>query len=440
MSSIVARLCGELCRTHNRYGWLIDKATRANEATCALLGKLCNTGDLEMPRGVSPLVAEKYHTHAPDCPNQPHPPVRPEEGEMFTAREQKGDGMRRRSPRRRVAMVTPKVNTRFAQVTRPHEGEEILLREWRMLPPPLSSTPKSSRTPSMSVVTAPLEGALRWDEEESDVSHVLSPVARVPRLPTTTPPSTNAASHRVTALEKEVMALKEMLQNEFWKPNASSLVSPRIAISDKSKTSQTPPVHETNPIKTQTHTSTSQTFLGTELEDDRVEEAIRYRHEGDVNDKAEQWIRGLRGDKLKPMAKAMGRVVAASTYNGEPNPTAFTAWKESIYSILPMYDVPPGPSQVQVATWFIGGKAKEWWTGVCASKEYGDMQTLESFFESIQMQFQPHDAPEQCMLKWVTLKQTGSVTEYMNQVDQLHNTWRLCQKAEFGLAMLGLKE
>ena len=96
-----------------------------------------------------------------------------------------------------------------------------------------------------------------------------------------------------------------------------------------------------------------------------------------------------------------------------------------------MYDVPlPGPSQVQVATWFIGGKAKEWWVGVlCALKEYGDMQMLEAFFDSIQMQFQPHDAPEQCMLKWVTLKQTGSVTEYMNQVDQLlHNTWRLCSE------------
>ena len=124
------------------------------------------------------MVAEKYHTHAPDCPNQLHPPVRPEEGEMFTAREQKGDGVRRRSPRRRVAMATPKVNTRFAQVTRstrrrrnPSKGEEDA-------PPSLELTPKSSRTPSMSVVTAPLEGALRWDEEESDVSHVLSPVAR----------------------------------------------------------------------------------------------------------------------------------------------------------------------------------------------------------------------------------------------------------------------
>ena len=67
------------------------------------------------------------------------------------------------------------------------------------------------------------------------------------------------------------------------------------------------------------------------------------------------------------------------------------------------------------------------------------MQMLEAFFDSMKLQFQPHDAPEQCMLKWVTLKQTGSVAEHMNQVDQLYNIWRLCQKAEFGLAMLKLK-
>ena len=29
---------------------------------------------------------------------------------------------------------------------------------------------------------------------------------------------------------------------------------------------------------------------------------------------------------------------------------------------------------------------------------------------------------------------------YMNEVDALHNTWRLCEKAEFGLALRGMKK
>ena len=54
-------------------------------------------------------------------------------------------------------------------------------------------------------------------------------------------------------------------------------------------------------------------------------------------------------------------------------------------------------------------------------------------------QFQPQDAAEQCIDKWCSLKQTHTVTIYMNEVDALHNTWRLCEKAEFGLAIRGLK-
>ena len=105
-----------------------------------------------------------------------------------------------------------------------------------------------------------------------------------------------------------------------------------------------------------------------------------------------------------------------------------------------MYDIPPGPSQVQVATWFISGVVKDWWTAKCAAREYGSLQTLDDFFQAVEDEFQPSDAPEQCMEKWCTLKHTHSVAMYMNEVDALHNTWRLCDKAEFGLALRGMKK
>ena len=127
-------------------------------------------------------------------------------------------------------------------------------------------------------------------------------------------------------------------------------------------------------------------------------------------------------------------------YSGEANPTAFTAWKESIYATIPLYDVPPRPSQVQVAIWFLSGKAKDWWQGVFAAKEYGEIQISDIFFDVMELQFQLHDAPEQYMRKWVILKQSESVNNYMNMVNQLYNTWRLCQKAEFGLVILDFKD
>ena len=48
------------------------------------------------------------------------------------------------------------------------------------------------------------------------------------------------------------------------------------------------------------------------------------------DDPASQWIKGLCGAKLKPMAKAMGKVVAATEYAGEPYPTTFAVWCDSV--------------------------------------------------------------------------------------------------------------
>ena len=36
----------------------------------------------------------------------------------------------------------------------------------------------------------------------------------------------------------------------------------------------------------------------------------------------------------------------------------FAAWYNSIRSLMPMYDILLGPSQVQAATWFLAGTAK----------------------------------------------------------------------------------
>ena len=102
---------------------------------------------------------------------------------------------------------------------------------------------------------------------------------------------------------------------------------------------------------------------------------------------------------------------------------------------------PLGPSQVQVATWFIKGVVKDWWTGKCAASV--SMEACKHWMNSshaVEEEFQPSDTPEQCMEKWCTLKHIHSVAMYMNEVDALHNTWRLCEKAEFGLALRGMKK
>ena len=148
--------CGDLCRLHNKYGWLIDRATRKQEAKCSLLGKLCKSGDMEMPRGIAPDVEERYYDHAPNCPTLvPHTNSN-EEYEMHTAREPRGGAGARRSPRKRVALLKPRhYNTRYSSVTRPPrtietelpEEERILSPLWNLRPNPLLNHHPNHREP-----------------------------------------------------------------------------------------------------------------------------------------------------------------------------------------------------------------------------------------------------------------------------------------------------
>ena len=101
----------------------------------------------------------------------------------------------------------------------------------------------------MSMITTPLERALRWDEEESDSSHVTKLVNHIPHLATSSLAQGNTQPTRMSAFEKEVMALKEMLQNEFWKTRGATSSTPLGAPSDKFKTSQITPTHERSPVK-----------------------------------------------------------------------------------------------------------------------------------------------------------------------------------------------
>ena len=152
-----------------------------------------------------------------------------------------------------------------------------------------------------------------------------------------------------------------------------------------------------------------------------------------------QWRSELDTPALHRMAKAVGKVIGGQEYHGDPNPTMFSAWCDSIRSLILVYGIAPGPAQVTVASWFLKGRAGEWWAGVRVSKRYIEMNTVDKLFAALQLQFQPHDAFEQSMTKWSTLKQTRDVTTYMDEVDRLHFTQSIGPIAEFGHAFKGLR-
>ena len=296
-------------------------------------------------------------------------------------------------------------------------------------------------------VSPPLLDSLQWDDdalgdEKGSVSQItpLSPPRSSPQSPGN---AKLEADQRVDALMEEITILRQMLQQQ---QQSKSQATSHDLHTTKEGTDSThfdtrkqmanyyaPPLEVPKDKKI----DPAEFFVTKELEELRAQAGTNTQQTDD--ELADQWVRDLNGAILKPMAKSLGRVVAATNYGGEPHPTVFAAWCDSVKSIMPMYDVPPGPSQVQTATWFLTGRAKSWWTDLRANRGYGHLRTLELFFDALRLEFQPHDAAEQCMDKWCALKQTHSVTQYMNEADELHNTWRLCEKAEFGLVMRGLK-
>ena len=442
----LCRLCGMLCKTFNRYAEWVDSAEHYGRATCHLFGRRCGQGDMGIPESLRADMLEDLKplsmnmVTAPSLQTVPKTTTPLEEGllpqattsldeGMLTAREPKEDEKEAKNvvpPLRKQRIRRKKGHTRFTAISRPARTRKQTS----------TSRVMETKSPSQSSisVTAPMIDKLRWDDDVSQ-----SGEGTVSQITPTSPRHTTYDSMR-----HELNELKETMRLEVNQQMHS--ISGEIAIlrqmmqTQHNRPPQHPKIEEITDEKNEMPSTSHAIFSTTELEELHAQTESDTKQLHEVVERAEKWVRDLRADKIKPMAKAMGKVVAASSYAGEPQPITFAAWCDSLRALMAMYDIPPGSSQVQVATWFITGPVKTWWEGLCASKRYGDLATLSEFLEAVRAQFQPQDAAEQCIDKWCSLKQTQTVTIYMNEVDALHNTWRLCEKAEFGLAMRGLKK
>ena len=426
--------CGAKCKTFNRYAPWIDGAEASSAATCHLFGKGCTQVDMLMPESLSMTQLVER--------------VRPQEMELTPTSSQFNEGMQTaretkqnstyeklpsvvpsKEPKRRIRRK--KGHTRFTPLARKTKTPITIKKAIPMTSRPASimTVPPNIphydlRSPSSAAhhdtPVLPNHTPLQWDEEASNDAPSPTSVYSQSQMGQGSVRSQMEMNQRMEGLAAEVVALRKQLEER-----------------DKRDKEQEEGVEE---VKRDNDVPRAPIFSMTELEELRASAMDSQTRMTRIVEDAEEWIRGLRPDKIKPMAKAMGKVIAATSYAGDPHPSVFAAWCDSVRTAMAMWDVPPGPSQVQVATWFVKGAARTWWDGICSAKGYGAIKTLELLFEALRKQFQPQDAAEQCIEQWCSLKQTHTVTQYMNDVETLHNTWRLCEKAEFGLAARGLKK
>ena len=408
--------CEAKCKTFNQFASYVEGAEMMGRATCTLFGTICRARNMEeaLPLNYARLEAlcilPRMIRYSPSASLQ-------DEG-MVTARgppeeENVEEQHTKVVPRRRRVR-----GSRFTPIMRPMQ------RSRKRAIARMETNP----TRGNDVPKLPIPELFHWDEEQDPIRDVSIPVTPLSLNQPSTAREPEQTQQEMEGLREELTSLRQLVQRlQLSGPQSESPVTERDRI----------PVES---FKGDVTLRPTPAFPMSEMLCSQPTDEEEQQEIAKVTATADSWIHGLDGDKLKPMAKAMGRVVAATNYEGESNPIMFAAWCDSIQSLMPMYDIPPGPSQVQAATWFLAGTAKQWWTGICAMRGYGQLQTLEDLFTALKEQFQPSDAKEQMMAKWITLKQTHSVTAYMNEVDSLHNTWRLGEKAEFGLALHGMKK
>ena len=100
---------------------------------------------------------------------------------------------------------------------------------------------------------------------------------------------------------------------------------------------------------------------------------------------------------------------------------------------------PPGQTQVLGAAMFFADQAEEWWSARAGLSAEEEMQTFDDLCKALEKHFIPLDTIGKAVLKWNTLRQKGTVEEYMKEVDELAIMHPLGVVGEFWQTWNGLR-
>ena len=85
------------------------------------------------------------------------------------------------------------------------------------------------------------------------------------------------------------------------------------------------------------------------------------------------------------------------------------------------------------------GEAEKWWKSIAGQPRGQALADFEALSEALERRFIPRSVYEKAVKEWNSLKQTGSVEEYMRKVDELATIHPLEEVAEFWHAWEGMR-
>ena len=360
----LCRACGTSCKVFNKYGALIDEHERYGRTTCDLIGRRCGYGIMDIPAHLVEVYGQKGQAAqrqpavpiasppVTSVPTVPPPSLQQEErgtpllgggsyehlaGEIFEDFPLSGGIAIRRE----------------AEDTGGSEERQAEIMEVQRSPATLPA-PDGGPTPI---------SAFAWSTGNG----------------TTASPTDAGPVAQAEALNKELLRITQALADLSKRVGRSEGITTPQAVTEPQLTpvasgSSFSEQHLPSPNGMQPSPSTGPFPVLTGSHPASV---------GPVQAE-EEWAEGLDMSSLQRLAKGTGRILSGRDYAGDPNPTLFAAWCNSIRTLVKVYNVTPGPSQVLAASSFLSGKAWDWWAGVQTSRRYLDMGGLEEFFHAVQ--------------------------------------------------------
>ena len=137
--------------------------------------------------------------------------------------------------------------------------------------------------------------------------------------------------------------------------------------------------------------------------------------------------------------KRLKQCTSVPKYRGTNSLVRLRAWKEAMEEAFRDCRTPAGRTQVLGGAMFFADAAEEWWSARAGISAGVDLKSFEDLCNALEKHFIPPDTMGKAVLKWNSLKQKGTVEEYMREVDELSLIHPLGGVGEFWQAWNGLR-
>ena len=144
-------------------------------------------------------------------------------------------------------------------------------------------------------------------------------------------------------------------------------------------------------------------------------------------------------DEDQKWRKRLKLCTSVPKYRGTNSLVRLRAWKEAMQEAFRACKTPPGRTQVLGGAMFFADQAEEWWSARAGLSAGEEMQSFDDLCKALEKHFIPLDTVGKAVLRWNTLKQKGTVEEYMKEVDELAIMHPLGTIGEFWQTWNGLR-